>query len=114
TSDAGAPLLRKSSAAQGSWGSTVGPSSKTRWLLLVQQEKETLLARRTLAIALGKEDFDDRQSLCTDPVLRATARTPSYFLTLHQTLVDFACILYLCGIVAYCILYLCGIVAYRG
>src|SRR5208337_1807784 len=59
--------------------------SKTRWLLLVQQEKETLLARRTLAIALGKEDFDDRQSLCTDPVLRATARTPSYFLTLHQT-----------------------------
>ena len=26
----GPPLLRKSSAAQGSWGPTVGPSSKTR------------------------------------------------------------------------------------
>jgi hypothetical protein len=49
----GTPLLRKSSAAQGRWGPTVGPSSKTRWLLLVQQEQETLLARRTLAIALG-------------------------------------------------------------
>src|SRR5208337_538405 len=77
TSDAGAPLLRKSSAAQGCWfrslslvsiatpllrkslaaqgscGPAVGPSSQTRWLLLVQQEQETLLARRTLAIALG-------------------------------------------------------------
>ena len=51
-SDAG-PLLRKSLAAQGSWGPTVGPSSQTRWLLLVQQEQETLLAQRTLAIALG-------------------------------------------------------------
>ncbi len=52
-SDAGALLLRKSLAAQGSWGPTVGPSSQTRWLLLVQQEQETLLAQRTLAIALG-------------------------------------------------------------
>ena len=49
----GAPLLRKSLAARRSWGPTVGPSSKTRWLILLQHQQETLLARRTLAIALA-------------------------------------------------------------
>jgi hypothetical protein len=56
--------------------------------------------------------------------IRFSERPPGLrriFSSFTTPLSDFACILYLCGIiaylcgiVAYCILYLCGIVAYRG
>jgi hypothetical protein len=49
--------------------------------------------------------------------IRFSERPPGLrriFSPFTRPLSDFACMLYLCGIVAYCILYLCGIVAYRG
>jgi len=113
TSDAGAPLLRKSSVAQ-----AVGAPQSGHPQRLVGSSWFTSKSRRPcwpggrLPSPSGKRTST---TVSASVPIRFSERPPGLrriFSPFTRPLSDFACMLYLCGIVAYCMLYLCGIVAY--